>query len=161
MPASQADCIECGETYYATRSDALYCSRRCNQRAYRKRHATDSGHVTDLSAVPAAPSPVPPGDEWLPAAFEAWHYDTYADRLAKAEAIPKSKKKTRADAIAWEQRTDGGDLIDRYINHLRVERVDPSLVGEKLPASITSDIAEVMLADMQDRLQGLYVTALD
>jgi len=39
-------CAECGETFTPRRADALYCSGRCRQRAYRKRKA-DAAPVTD------------------------------------------------------------------------------------------------------------------
>ncbi|MDL9947765.1 hypothetical protein QSJ19_19715 [Gordonia sp. ABSL11-1] len=146
MPASQRTCSICGSTFYG-RVDALYCGRSCQQKAYRARHATSTTHVTNSSPVtiPAAPSPVPPGDEWMAGRLR-W-YRTQADRLAEAESIPASKKKTRADAIETAHQWDGGAVIRDWVTGVMYLGVDP--LGETLPASISPDVAADLARDLE------------
>lgn len=102
VAANKKTCRCCRETFYG-RADAAYCSRACQQKAYRervnKRHVIDNSHVTDNNShvMPSSHvmGPVPVGDDWMVDRFatEESNWDGYKSptppmSLAEAEALP-------------------------------------------------------------------------
>lgn len=161
MPSTQRECTECTTKFYG-RTDALYCSTACRQKAYRKRNETDRAHVTTPIVTP-----VPPGDTWMQRRFSGpgdWGYELQATRMVEAKANATKTKSARNKDLALAAMTDDGQpAIRDYIERVSAIGV---LVGDEsdvdldldtqldcaLPASITPEVARELARTLEPAL---------